>query len=84
MLIGTALFEIDRDDCFWTPLLYAECRPALGLSFASALSVLGNPLMHPEVIRNLPDWLKVVSTLQAILGVVFLFLFGLGIRIASV
>ena len=81
MLIGTVLFAIGRDGCFWAPLLSADCRPAIGLSFASTLSVLGRSLLvRPEVFLALPDWLKAVSALQSLLGIVLLFLFGLGIR----
>jgi uncharacterized protein YjbI with pentapeptide repeats len=80
MLIGTVLFATGRDGCVWAPLLSAGCRPAIGLSFASMLSVLGKSLVRPEVFLALPDWLKAVSALQSILGLALLFLFGLGIR----
>ena len=32
------------------------------------------------MLLGLPNWLKAVATLQTILGIAFLFLFGLGIR----
>jgi hypothetical protein len=35
--------------------------------------------MRPDVLVELPDWLKAVATLQSILGIALLFLFGLGI-----
>jgi hypothetical protein len=37
-------------------------------------------LIDPAVLQGLPGWLKVVATIQTILGIVLLFLFGLGIR----
>jgi hypothetical protein len=81
MLLGTVLFATGSDGCFWAPLLSADCRLAIGLSFASVLSVLGRSLLvRPEVFLALPDWLKAVSALQSILGLGLLFLFGLGIR----
>ena len=67
---------------FWTPLLsdLDHTRQSLGISFANTLGLLGRPLMKPEVLLGLPDWLKAVATIQSILGIVLLFLFGLGIR----
>jgi hypothetical protein len=53
---------------------------AIGISFANTLGLLGRPLMKPDVLIELPDWLKAVATIQTILGIAFLFLFGLGIR----
>jgi uncharacterized protein YjbI with pentapeptide repeats len=55
---------------------------ALGLSFANTFSALGirKDLIDPALLQNLPGWLKVIATIQTILGIVLLFLFGLGIR----
>ena len=51
-----------------------------GISFANTLSLLGKPLIEADVPLGLPNWLKAIATLQTILGIMFLFLFGLGIR----
>ena len=53
---------------------------AIGISFANTLSLLGKPLIEADVPLGLPNWLKAVATLQTILGIGLLFLFGLGIR----
>jgi uncharacterized protein YjbI with pentapeptide repeats len=53
---------------------------AIGISFANTFSILGRPIIEADVLLGLPNWLKAVATLQTILGVVLLFLFGLGIR----
>ena len=55
---------------------------ALDLSFANTFSFLGirKDLIDPGLLQGLPGWLKVVATIQTILGIVLLFLFGLGIR----
>jgi uncharacterized protein YjbI with pentapeptide repeats len=81
-LLGAALFATGIDGCFYAPLLAAKCRPAIGFSFASVLSVLlgKSLLVRPEAFLALSDWLKAVSALQSVLGVVLLFLFGLGVR----
>ena len=55
-------------------------KPAIGISFANTFGVFGRPLMKPEVLLELPDWLKALATIQTILGIVLLFLFGLAIR----
>jgi hypothetical protein len=54
----------------------------LGLSFANTFSALGvrKELIDPGLLQSLPGWLKVAATVQGILGIVLLFLFGLGIR----
>ena len=54
----------------------------LGLSFANTFSALGirKELIDPGLLQGLPGWLKVVATVQGILGTALLFLFGLGIR----
>jgi hypothetical protein len=72
--------RIDRTvKALYEPVMRAE-RQALGLSFASTLSVFGKALVKPEIFLGLSDGLKAVSVLQSILGLVLLFLFGLGIR----
>jgi pentapeptide repeat protein len=55
---------------------------AVALSFANTFSALGfrKDLIYPELVQILPGWLKVFAALQTILGIVLLFLFGLGIR----
>jgi hypothetical protein len=55
---------------------------AVGLSFANIFSVLSvrKDLINPDLLLSLPGWLKAVATIQSILGIVLLFLFGLGIR----
>ena len=55
---------------------------AIGVSSANVLSFLGfhKTFLDPAFMQNLPQWLKVVSAMQAILGVVFLFFLGLGLR----
>jgi hypothetical protein len=37
-------------------------------------------LIAASVLEALPPWLKVIATVQTGLGIVLLFLFGLGIR----
>jgi hypothetical protein len=37
-------------------------------------------LIAAELLQGLPGWLKVIATIQTILGILLLFLFGLGIR----
>ena len=37
-------------------------------------------LIDPEFIKALPGWLKVIATVQTVLGIVLLFLFGLALR----
>jgi uncharacterized protein YjbI with pentapeptide repeats len=58
----------------------SSAAEAIGISFASTLSILGKPLIEADVLLGLPNWLKAIATLQSILGIAFLFLFGLGIR----
>jgi uncharacterized protein YjbI with pentapeptide repeats len=55
---------------------------ALGLSFANTFGILGirKDFIDPALLQGLPGWLKVISTIQTILGIVLLFLFGLAIR----
>jgi hypothetical protein len=55
---------------------------ALGLSFANTFGFLGvrKDLIEPMLLQSLPGWLKVIATIQTILGIVLLFLFGLGVR----
>ena len=55
---------------------------ALGLSFANTFGILGirKDLVDPALLQGLPSWLKVTATIQTIIGIVLLFLFGLAIR----
>lgn len=55
---------------------------ALGLSFANTFGFLSirKDLIDTALLQGLPGWLKVVATIQNLLGIVLLFLFGLGIR----
>ena len=53
---------------------------AIGISFTNTFGILGKPLVEADVLFGLPNWLKAVSMLQTILGIAFLFLFGLGIK----
>jgi uncharacterized protein YjbI with pentapeptide repeats len=55
---------------------------ALGLSFANTFGFLGirKDFIDPGLLQSLPGWLRVVATIQTILGIALLFLFGLGIR----
>jgi hypothetical protein len=46
----------------------------------AAVSEQQDDLMRPDVLVELPDWLKAIATIQSIFGLVLLFLFGLGIR----
>jgi hypothetical protein len=79
MLMGAVIFAA-HDAGFWTPL-FGYVRKAAGISFANTLSLLGKPLLRADVVlAEYPDWLKAVATIQTILGIAFLFLFGLGIR----
>jgi len=79
VLAGTIIFAA-HEAGFWTPLL-GYVSKAAGISFANTLSLLGKPLLSPDVmLYKYTDWLKAVATLQTILGIAFLFLFGLGIR----
>jgi hypothetical protein len=68
--------RVDNSDFFrWN-----SAAEAIGISFANTFSILGRPLIQADVLPGLPNWLKAVATLQTILGIVLLFLFGLGIR----
>jgi hypothetical protein len=60
-------------------LQQSSAAEAIGISFANTLSILGKPLIEADVLLGLPNWLKAVATVQTILGIAFLFLFGLGI-----
>jgi hypothetical protein len=65
------------------PFAYTgHAREAIGLSFANTFGVLGirKDLIDPEVIKALAGWLKVIASVQTGVGIVLLFLFGLGIR----
>ena len=55
---------------------------SLGLSFANTFNVFGfrKDYFDAAASSNLPAALKVLSAVQTILGTIFLFLFGLGIR----
>jgi hypothetical protein len=55
---------------------------ALALSFANTFGLLGirKDLIDPGLLQSLPGWLKVVATIQTILGIILLFLFSLSIR----
>jgi hypothetical protein len=55
---------------------------ATGLSFANTFAALGirKDLINPQLLNGLPGWLRVIAAIQTILGIVLLFLFGLGIR----
>jgi uncharacterized protein YjbI with pentapeptide repeats len=81
MLVGIPFSAIHLVG-FWTPLLadLPHMRQAIGVSFANTFGLFGRPLMKPEILLDLPDWLKAVGTIQSILGIVLLFLFGMGIR----
>ena len=63
---------------FWAP---TPVR-AFGLSFANTFSVVGirREFADPNTIKAFPGWLTFVGAVQSILGIVLLFLFGLGIR----
>jgi hypothetical protein len=79
VLVGMIIFAA-HEAGFWMPLL-GYVSKAAGISFANTLSLLGRPLLRDDVvIAKYPDWLKAVATIQTILGIAFLFLFGLGIR----
>jgi pentapeptide repeat protein len=81
VFIGAVICSADLVG-FWTPLLadLDNTGRALGISFSNTLGPLGKPLMKPEVLVDLPNWLKAIAVIQSILGVALLFLFGLGIR----
>jgi hypothetical protein len=55
---------------------------AFGFSIANTLNVFGfrKDFFDSSFIGGLPHWVKVFAALQTILGAIFLFLFGLGIR----
>jgi hypothetical protein len=55
---------------------------SLGLSFANTFNVFGfrKDFFDSHCIENLPAALKILAALQTILGVILLFLFGLGVR----
>ena len=54
---------------------------AFGLSFANTFSVgIRREFADPNTIKVFPGWLTFVGAVQSILGIVLLFLFGLGIR----
>jgi hypothetical protein len=79
VLVGSFLFAVHLIG-FRTPLLPSGWRQAIGISFTNTLGLFGRPLMKADALVDLPDWLKAVATVQSILGLVLLFLFGLGIR----
>jgi Pentapeptide repeats (9 copies) len=83
VFIGVVLFATYYVG-FWTPLLadLAHTGQAVAVSFANTFGVLGirKDFIEPIVLQKLPSWLMVVSAVQSILGIAFLFLFGLGIR----
>jgi uncharacterized protein YjbI with pentapeptide repeats len=79
VLVGSFLFAVHIVGS-WTSLWSDRGRQAVGISFANTLGLFGRPLMKPDALVELPDWLKAVATVQSILGIVLLFLFGLGIR----
>jgi uncharacterized protein YjbI with pentapeptide repeats len=67
---------------FWTPLLsdLDHTGEAIGISFGATLSLLVQHLVDFDSFLKLPVWLKTVAAIQTALGLVLLFLFGLGIR----
>src|SRR3954466_11887032 len=71
VLVGSFLFAAYLIG-FWTPLLSDGGRQAIGISFTNPLGFLGKPLMKPEVLLGLPDWLKAVAIVQSILGIALL------------
>ena len=83
VLVGTFFFVAHLVG-FWIPALAdpGHTGQAIGLSFANTFGILGirKDLIDPTVLQGLPGWLKVISTIQTILGIVLLFLFGLAIR----
>jgi hypothetical protein len=81
VIIGAFLFAADSVG-FWTPLLSADWGRALKISFASTFNVvLGRtPVMLIEPNDLSSAGVKLVSITQLFVGLVLLFLFGLGIR----
>jgi uncharacterized protein YjbI with pentapeptide repeats len=83
VLVGTFFFWAHLVG-FWIPALAdpGHTGQAIGLSFANTLGILGirKDFVDPALLQGLPGWLKVVSTIQTLLGIVLLFLFGLAIR----
>jgi uncharacterized protein YjbI with pentapeptide repeats len=80
---GAVPFWVHFGGLVLRPLTYAgHAREALGLSIANTFGILGirKDLIAASVLEALPWWLKVVATAQTGLGIVLLFLFGLGIR----
>lgn len=60
----------------------AQTAQAVSLSLANTIGVLGihRELVVTKVLENLPGLLKFTAAVQTVLGIVLLFLFGLGIR----
>lgn len=83
VLVGTFFFVANLVG-FWIPALAdpGHTWQAIGLSFANTFGILGirKEFIDPTVLQKLPGWLKVISTIQTILGIALLFLFGLAIR----
>jgi uncharacterized protein YjbI with pentapeptide repeats len=77
VLLGAAFFAVHIAG-FYAPLP----GRAIGLSFANTFGVLGirKDLVEPAVLQCLPGWLKVIASVQTAVGIVALFLLGLGIR----
>ena len=77
LLVGAFLIGLQLVG-FWAPIPVR----AFGLSFANTFSVLGvrREFTDPNTIQPFPAWLTFVAAVQSILGLVLLFLFGLGIR----
>lgn len=65
-----------------TPTLGWDFPLALGVSAANTLGSLGfrKELVPPDILHSLPGWLQVFSGLQTLLGLILLFLTGLGLR----
>ncbi|MEX0970887.1 MAG: pentapeptide repeat-containing protein [Paracoccaceae bacterium] len=68
----------------WCHVLYdggEPWGPAFGLSIASSFGFFGfNRVYYGELFSTAPDWLMFMTGLQTILGFIFLFFLGLGLR----
>jgi uncharacterized protein YjbI with pentapeptide repeats len=81
VLLGVIPFALYRSGGICSLSTGCHVREALGISFANTAGLFGKPLIRPEIaLADFPDWLKAIATMQTIVGIVLLFLFGLGVR----
>lgn len=74
-------FDSGVSGLVYEDVLDSRYRAAIGVSFGNVYGFLGiNRLYYTELLQEVPDNLQLVAGAQTVLGVVFLFFFGLGLR----